>query len=165
MHIILHKDNTIPIVAVSVLYHVGSKNEDPSRTGFAHFFEHLLFEGSENIQRGEFDKYLQNAGATNNANTSNDRTFYYEVLPSNQLELGLWMESERMLNAKIEKIGVETQREVVKEEKRERMDNQPYGSILTEVLKHAYSASIPMGTYRIVGSFECCFIGRVYRIL
>jgi len=108
LHVILHKDNTIPIVAVSVLYHVGSKNEDPSRTGFAHFFEHLLFEGSENIQRGEFDKYLQNAGATNNANTSNDRTFYYEVLPSNQLELGLWMESERMLHAKIEKIGVET---------------------------------------------------------
>jgi len=139
LHVILHKDNTIPIVAVSVLYHVGSKNEDPSRTGFAHFFEHLLFEGSENIQRGEFDKYLQNAGATNNANTSNDRTFYYEVLPSNQLELGLWMESERMLHAKIEKIGVETQREVVKEEKRERMDNQPYGSILTEVLKHAYT--------------------------
>ncbi len=139
LHVILHKDNTTPIVAVSVLYHVGSKNEDPNRTGFAHFFEHLLFEGSENIKRGEFDKYLQNAGATNNANTSNDRTFYYEVLPSNQLELGLWMESERMLHAKIEPIGVETQREVVKEEKRQRIDNQPYGSILTEVLKRAYT--------------------------
>jgi len=138
LHVILHQDNTTPIVAVSVLYHVGSKNEDPNRTGFAHFFEHLLFEGSENIKRGEFDKYLQNAGATNNANTSNDRTFYYEVLPSNQLELGLWMESERMLHAKIENIGVETQREVVKEEKRQRIDNQPYGSILTEVLKRAY---------------------------
>lgn len=138
LHVILHQDNTTPIVAVSVLYHVGSKNEDPNRTGFAHFFEHLLFEGSENIKRGEFDKYLQNAGATNNANTSNDRTFYYEVLPSNQLELGLWMESERMLHAKIETIGVETQREVVKEEKRQRIDNQPYGSILTEVLKRAY---------------------------
>lgn len=139
MHVILHKDNTTPIVAVSVLYHVGSKNEDPNRTGFAHFFEHLLFEGSENIKRGEFDKYLANAGATNNANTSNDRTFYYEVLPSNQLELGLWMESERLMHAKIEQIGVETQREVVKEEKRQRIDNQPYGSILTEVLKRAYT--------------------------
>ena len=138
LHVILHQDNTTPIVAVSVLYHVGSKNEDPNRTGFAHFFEHLLFEGSENIKRGEFDKYLQNAGATNNANTSNDRTFYYEVLPSNQLELGLWLESERMLHAKIEDIGVETQREVVKEEKRQRMDNQPYGSILTELMKRAY---------------------------
>jgi zinc protease len=138
LHVILHKDNTTPIVAVSVLYHVGSKNEDPKRTGFAHFFEHLLFEGSENIKRGEFDKYLQNAGATNNANTSNDRTFYYEVLPSNQLELGLWMESERMLHAKIENVGVETQREVVKEEKRQRIDNQPYMTFQAEIFKRAY---------------------------
>jgi predicted Zn-dependent peptidase len=138
LHVILHQDNTTPIVAVSVLYHVGSKNEDPRRTGFAHFFEHLLFEGSENIKRGEFDKYITNAGGTNNANTSNDRTFYYEILPSNQLELGLWLESERMLHAKIDSVGVETQREVVKEEKRQRMDNQPYGSVLTEILSHAY---------------------------
>lgn len=139
LHVILHQDNTTPIVAVSVLYHVGSKNEDPKRTGFAHFFEHLLFEGSENIKRGEFDKYITNAGGTNNANTSNDRTFYYEVLPSNQLGLGLWLESERMLHAKIEPVGVETQREVVKEEKRQRMDNQPYGSVLQEILKRAYT--------------------------
>ena len=139
LHVILHQDNTTPIVAVSVLYHVGSKNEDPNRTGFAHFFEHLLFEGSENIKRGEFDKYITSAGGTNNANTSNDRTFYHEILPSNQLDLGLWLESERMMHANIEQKGVETQREVVKEEKRQRMDNQPYGSILTEVLKRAYT--------------------------
>ncbi len=139
MHVILHKDNTTPIVAVSVLYHVGSKNENPERTGFAHFFEHLLFEGTENIKRGEFDKYITSAGGTNNANTSNDRTFYYEILPSNQMELGLWLESERLMHANIEPAGVETQREVVKEEKRQRMDNQPYGSILTEVLKRAYT--------------------------
>lgn len=139
LHVILHKDNTTPIVAVSVLYHVGSKNENPERTGFAHFFEHLLFEGTENVKRGEFDKYITNAGGNNNANTSNDRTYYHEILPSNQLELGLWLESERMMHAKVEKVGVETQREVVKEEKRQRMDNQPYGSILTEILKHAYT--------------------------
>lgn len=139
MHVILHQDNTTPIVTVSVLYHVGSKNENPDRTGFAHFFEHLLFEGSDNIKRGEFDKYITNAGGTNNANTSNDRTFYYEVLPSNQMELGLWLESERLMHAKVETVGVETQREVVKEEKRQRMDNQPYGSILTEILKRAYT--------------------------
>jgi predicted Zn-dependent peptidase len=139
LHVILHQDNTTPIVAVSILYHVGSKNEDPSRTGFAHFFEHLLFEGTANIPRGQFDKYITNAGGTNNANTSNDRTFYYEILPSNQLELGLWLESERLMHARIEPIGVETQREVVKEEKRQRMDNQPYGSILTELLKRAYT--------------------------
>ncbi|MBK6266816.1 insulinase family protein [Marivirga sp. S37H4] len=139
IHVILHQDNTTPIVVVSVMYHVGSKNENPERTGFAHFFEHLLFEGSENIKRGEFDKYITNAGGVNNANTSNDRTYYYEVLPSNQLKLGLWLESERLLHANIDQVGVETQREVVKEEKRQRVDNQPYGSILSEIAKRAYT--------------------------
>jgi zinc protease len=136
--VILHQDKTAPVVAVTTLYHVGSKNEDTGRTGFAHFFEHLLFEGSKNIKRGEFDKYVTNAGGALNANTSQDRTFYYELLPSNQLELGLWLESERMMHAKIEEIGVNTQREVVKEEKRQRIDNQPYGTILMEVLRRAY---------------------------
>lgn len=138
LHVILHKDNTTPIVAVTILYHVGSKNEQPNRTGMAHFFEHLLFEGSENIKRGEFDKYIENAGGILNANTSIDRTFYHEVLPSNQLELGLWLESERLMHAKVEKIGIETQREVVKEERRQRIDNQPYGTLLEETYKHAY---------------------------
>ncbi len=139
MHVILHKDNSTPIVAVTVMYHVGSKNEDPNRTGMAHFFEHLLFEGSENIGRGEFDKYIENAGGVLNANTSTDRTFYYEVLPSNQLELGLWLESERLLHAKVEKVGIETQREVVKEERRQRMDNTPYGSLLEQTMKRVFS--------------------------
>ena len=138
LKVLLHENHRTPIVAVSVMYHVGAKNEQPDRTGFAHFFEHLLFEGSENIERGEFFKYIENAGGTNNANTTNDRTFYYEVLPSNQLELGLWLESERMLHAKIDTIGVETQNEVVKEEKRLRIDNQPYGSFLAEVNKRAF---------------------------
>lgn len=139
LHVILHQDNSTPIVAVSVLYHVGSKNEDPNRTGFAHFFEHLLFEGTENIGRGEFSEYVNDAGGTLNANTSHDRTYYYEILPSNQLELGLWLESERMLHAKIETVGVETQREVVKEEKRMRIDNQPYGTFAIEIFKRAYT--------------------------
>ncbi|MCH2197160.1 MAG: insulinase family protein [Flavobacteriales bacterium] len=138
LHVILHEDHSTPIVAVTVMYHVGSKNEDPSRTGMAHFFEHLLFEGSENMGRGEFSRYVENAGGVLNANTSNDRTFYYEVLPSNQLELGLWLESERMLHAKVENEGIETQREVVKEEKRQRVDNQPYGRLLEETMKRAY---------------------------
>jgi predicted Zn-dependent peptidase len=138
LKVILHEDHSAPVVAVTALYHVGSKNEDTARTGFAHFFEHLLFEGSDNIKRGEFDKYVTNAGGALNANTSQDRTFYYELLPSNQVELGLWLESERMMHAKIEQIGVNTQREVVKEEKRERMDNRPYGSFLTEMLKRAF---------------------------
>src|SRR5580765_1845314 len=93
LKVILHRDTTVPVAVVSALYHVGSKNEDTSRTGFAHFFEHLLFEGSDNIKRGEFDKYITNAGGENNANTTQDRTFYYDLLPSNQLGLGLWLES------------------------------------------------------------------------
>ncbi|MGC4057530.1 MAG: insulinase family protein [Chitinophagaceae bacterium] len=91
LHVILHEDHATPIVTVSVMYHVGSKNEDPKRTGFAHFFEHLLFEGSENIGRGEYMKLVQANGGQLNANTSQDRTFYFETLPSNQLELALWM--------------------------------------------------------------------------
>lgn len=138
LHVILHEDHSTPIVAVTVMYHVGSKNEDPSRTGMAHFFEHLLFEGSENIDRGEFDKYVENAGGVLNANTTQDRTFYYEILPSNQLELGLWLESERMLHAKIQQIGIDTQNEVVKEEKRMRVDNQPYGNLLEKTMEACY---------------------------
>ncbi|MBL0328122.1 MAG: insulinase family protein [Bacteroidetes bacterium] len=139
LHVILHEDHSTPIVAVTVLYHVGSKNEDPTRTGFAHFFEHLMFEGSDNIKRGEYMKLIQNSGGVMNANTSFDRTFYYEILPSNQLELGLWMEAERMLQLKVDSVGVETQRKVVKEELKQRNENTPYGSILNEAFGHAYT--------------------------
>ena len=139
LHVILQEDHSTPIVAVSVMYHVGSKNEDPQRTGFAHFFEHLLFEGSENIKRGEYMKFIQSAGGQLNANTTQDRTFYYEVLPSNQLELGLWMESERMMHAKIDTVGVETQRKVVKEEKKQSFDNRPYGQLINVIYENAYT--------------------------
>ncbi|MFI5196372.1 MAG: M16 family metallopeptidase [Chitinophagales bacterium] len=139
LHVILQEDHSTPIVAVTVMYHVGSKNEDPQRTGFAHFFEHLLFEGSENIKRGEYMKFIQNAGGQLNANTTQDRTFYYEVLPSNQLELGLWMESERMMHAKIDVTGVETQRSVVKEEKKQSFDNRPYGQLINVIFENAYT--------------------------
>jgi zinc protease len=139
LHVILQEDHSTPIVAVSVMYHVGSKNEDPARTGFAHFFEHLLFEGSDNIKRGEYMKFIQSAGGQLNANTTQDRTFYYEVLPSNQLELALWMESERMAHAKIDTVGVETQRKVVKEEKKQRYDNTPYGQLINVIFENAYT--------------------------
>ncbi len=138
LNVIMHQDNTTPIVAVSVLYHVGSKNENPERTGFAHFFEHLLFEGSENMGRGEYMKKIQAIGGTLNAFTNNDQTYYFELVPSNYLETALYMESERMLHAKIDSVGVNTQREVVKEERRMRYENQPYGTILLEVLKRSY---------------------------
>jgi predicted Zn-dependent peptidase len=150
LHVILHQDKTAPVVAVSVMYHVGSKNEQTNRTGFAHFFEHLLFEGSENIKRGEFMKIVSSNGGENNANTTQDRTFYYEVFPSNQLETGLWLESERMLHPIINEIGVKTQNEVVKEEKRLRVDNQPYGNFLSEVMKRLFTKHpynwVPIGS-------------------
>lgn len=150
--VILHQDKSVPVVAITTMYHVGSKNEDTSRTGFAHFFEHLLFEGSKYIKRGEFMKYVQKNGGELNANTSQDRTFYYEVLPSNKIELGLWLESERMLEANILEEGVKTQKEVVKEEKRQSVDNRPYGTIFEQFFKRAFKQS----PYRwsIIGSLE-----------
>ncbi|MEO9872557.1 M16 family metallopeptidase [Ekhidna sp.] len=152
LHVILHQDNSTPIANVSVLYHVGSKNEPEGRTGFAHFFEHLMFEGSPNIPRGEFFKIIESAGGQLNANTSNDRTFYFETLPSHQLELGLYMESERMLHATIDSTGVATQKEVVKEEKRLRVDNQPYGSILQETFSRVFEGTAYEWTP--IGSFD-----------
>ncbi len=139
LHVILHEDNTAPVVVTSVMYHVGAKDEQPDRTGFAHFFEHLLFEGTQNIPRGDWFKIVTSNGGSNNANTSDDRTYYYEIFPSNNLELALWMESERLMHPIINQIGVDTQNEVVKEEKRLRMDNQPYGQIFSEVKKNLFT--------------------------
>ncbi|CCG52425.1 Probable M16 family metallopeptidase precursor [Flavobacterium indicum GPTSA100-9 = DSM 17447] len=133
LHVVLHQDNSAPVVVTSVMYHVGAKDEQPNRTGFAHFFEHLLFEGTKNIGRGEWFKLVTANGGNNNANTTDDRTYYYEVFPSNNLELAIWMESERLMHPVINQIGVDTQNEVVKEEKRLRVDNQPYGNLLKAV--------------------------------
>ncbi|MBQ4819796.1 pitrilysin family protein [Aquimarina sp. MMG016] len=130
LHVILHQDNGAPVVTTSVMYHVGGKDRTEGRTGFAHFFEHLLFEGTKNIGRGKWFEIVSSNGGKNNANTSQDRTYYYEVFPSNNLELGLWMESERMLHPVIDQKGIDTQQEVVKEEKRQSYDNRPYGQIL-----------------------------------
>ena len=143
MHVILHQDNKAPVVTTAVMYHVGAKDEIANRTGFAHFFEHLLFEGTPNIKRGEWMKIVGANGGTNNANTTDDRTYYYETFPSNNLQLGLWMESERLRHPVINQIGVDTQNEVVKEEKRMRVDNQPYGNIMKAIKtglfkKHPY---------------------------
>jgi len=138
LHVILHQDNSFPLVVTTITYHVGSKNEKPERTGFAHFFEHLMFEGSANIPRGEFAKIVDRSGGTLNANTTWDRTFFYEVLSSNQLELGLWLESERLLHLNVDSIGIATQKKVVTEEIKEREDNQPYMSFQREVVKRAF---------------------------
>ncbi len=152
LHVIIHEEHATPIVAVSILYHVGSKNENPDRTGFAHFFEHLLFEGSANIGRGEYSELVEKNGGGLNANTSQDRTYYYEILPSNQLELGLWLESERLLHAKVDNTGVETQRSVVKEEKRQRIDNQPYASFISEMFKRMFT--VHPYNWAVIGSME-----------
>ena len=146
LHVILHQDNSAPVVTTAVMYHVGAKDENPERTGFAHFFEHLLFEGTKNIERGQWFKIVSSNGGSNNANTTDDRTYYYEVFPSNNLQLGLWLESERMLHPVINQYGVDTQNEVVKEEKRQRVDNQPYGHILEEIKKNMFKKHPYKGT-------------------
>lgn len=138
LHVILHQDNTAPVVVTSVMYHVGGKDRTEGRTGFAHLFEHLLFEGSPNIERSKWFEIVSSRGGRNNANTSQDRTYYYEVFPSNNLELGLWLESERMLHPVIDQEGLDTQIEVVKEERRQRYDNSPYGQILSVIGEHLF---------------------------
>jgi len=152
LHVILHQDNSAPVVTTGIMYHVGAKDEVVGRTGFAHFFEHLLFEGTPNIKRGEWFKIVSSNGGQNNANTTNDRTYYYETFPSNNEQLGLWMESERLRHAEINQIGVDTQREVVKEEKRMRMDNQPYGNLFTNVQKNLFTKH-PY-TWSTIGSMD-----------
>ncbi len=139
LHVVLHQDHTTPNVVVNIMYHVGAKNEDPQKTGFAHFFEHLMFEGSENIDRGEFSEIVEKSGGTLNAFTSFDVTNYYILLPSNQLELGLWMESERMLHPNIDSIGIATQKSVVTEEMKQTRDNRPYGRLLVETISRAFN--------------------------
>jgi predicted Zn-dependent peptidase len=139
LHVILHQDHSSPNVLVSIMYHVGAKNEDPTKTGFAHFFEHLMFEGSEYIGRGEYMKTIQSNGGTLNANTSQDRTYYFQMMPSNQLELALWMEAERMLHAKIDTIGVNTQKGVVIEERKQSYDNRPYGTWMEKMNQLAFT--------------------------
>jgi zinc protease len=152
LHVVLHQDNSAPVVVTSVMYHVGAKDEKADRTGFAHFFEHLLFEGTKNIGRGDWFKMVTANGGNNNANTTDDRTYYYEVFPSNNLELALWMESERLMHPVINEIGVKTQNEVVKEEKRLRVDNQPYGNLLKAVKQSIFKVHPYKGT--TIGEME-----------
>ncbi len=151
LHVILHQDNSAPVVATSVMYHIGAKDEDPDKTGFAHFFEHLLFEGTKNIEKGEWDIIVNSNGGRYNANTSADRTYYYEIFPSNKLEIALWLESERMLHPKVSQQGIDTQNEVVKEEKR-LSENQPYGKLLEVILENLFLVHPYKGT--VIGKME-----------
>jgi zinc protease len=145
LNVILHQDRSVPAVSVNVWYHVGSANEKPGRTGFAHLFEHLMFEGSKNVKEGVFDTLLESAGGNNNGSTNNDRTNYYEDMPSNALELALFLESDRMayLLDTMTPQRVDGQRDVVKNERRQSYENQPYGMASIELDKMLWPASHP----------------------
>ncbi len=135
LHVILHEDHTVPLVTVNVWYHVGSAREKPGRTGFAHLFEHLMFEGSGHVKEGAFDTLLESAGGTNNASTETDRTNYYIDVPSNALNLALFLESDRMgyLLDTMTPAVVNGQRDVVKNERRQNVENTPYGTAQIEI--------------------------------
>ena len=127
LRVILSEDHSVPVVAVNVWYHVGSANEEKGRSGFAHLFEHMMFQGSANVGKGDHMKYVAEAGGSMNGSTNNDRTNYFETLPSNRLNMGLWLEADRMRSLQVTPENFENQRETVKEERRQGIDNQPYG--------------------------------------
>jgi predicted Zn-dependent peptidase len=139
------------MVTINVLYHVGSKNEVPGRTGFAHLFEHLMFDGSKNVERGGYDHYCTSVGGDNNAYTTSDITDYYISLPSDQLPLGLWLESDRMAEFAIQEISLETQKKVVMEEKRQNTDDAPYGNAMIVMRELAYQPQHPY-SWETIGS-------------
>lgn len=156
LHVILHQDKSSPVVATVVHYRVGSRDEDPKRTGFAHFFEHLMFEGTKDIPRASIDKYVEEAGGNLNAYTSFDETVYHFELPSNELRLALWIEAQRMRSLVVNTEGVETQRGVVKEERRVRYDNAPYGALQEMLFRYSFADSryswTPIGSSQHIDS-------------
>src|SRR5687768_8342494 len=138
LRVVLNRDDAVPVVAVAVYYNVGSRNERDGRTGFAHLFEHMMFQGSENVKKAEHFQYIMKAGGTMNGTTSSERTNYFETLPANQLPLALWLESDRMRSLAVTQENLDNQREAVKEEKRLRYDNQPYGQIFDLINEMIY---------------------------
>jgi len=155
LHVILHQDKTVPVAAVNVWYHVGSGREKPGRTGFAHLFEHVMFEGSEHVKEGEFDGWLEAAGGNNNGSTTEDRTNYVTDVPTNALELALFLESDRMgyLLPTLDQTKLDRQRDVVKNEKRQRVDNAPYGQAFIELSAMLYPKTHPY-SWPVIGSME-----------
>ena len=155
LNVILHQDRTVPVVAVNVWYHVGSANEKPGRTGFAHLFEHLMFEGSKHVPEGQFDLLLEAAGANNNGSTTNDRTNYIIDVPSNALELALFLESDRMgyLLDAMPPEQVNSQRDVVKNERRQSYENRPYGMASIEIDRMLWPKGHPY-SWPVIGYME-----------
>jgi zinc protease len=155
LHVILHRDTSVPVVSVNVWYHVGSGSEKPGRTGFAHLFEHLMFEGSKNVPEGAFDSWLEAAGGDNNGSTTTDRTNYYIDIPASALELALFLESDRMgyLLDTMTPARVDGQRDVVKNERRQSYENQPYGRAFLELSNLLYPKNHPYN-WPTIGSME-----------
>ena len=155
LNVILHEDHTTPMVAVNIWYHVGSAREVPGRTGFAHLFEHIMFEGSGNVPEGMFDEWLEAAGGFNNGSTSTDRTNYYEMVPNNALELALFLESDRMgyLLDAMSPEKVDGQRGVVINERRQSYENRPYGLAFPILSENLYSPEHPY-SWPVIGSQE-----------
>ena len=153
--VILHEDKSDPIVGVAIQYHVGSNREIPGRTGFAHLFEHMLFQESQHVGQDQFFKMIQNAGGTLNGGTSKDGTVYYEVIPKNALETALWLESDRMgwLLSTVTQAAFENQQEVVQNEKRQRVDNRPYGHTNYVMIKNMYPEEHPYN-WTTIGELE-----------
>ena len=153
MTALLSEDHSVPVVALTVWYHVGSKNEKPGRTGFAHLFEHMMFEGSQNVATGEHRRLIQSLGGTFNGSTTEDRTNYYETLPSNQLETAIWLESDRMatLLTRVNQERLDAEREIVKNERRLRVDNQPFG-VSDEVTGAALFPATNPYSWPVIGS-------------
>jgi zinc protease len=153
LEVILHEDHSTPMVVVNTWYKVGSGDEKPGRTGFAHLFEHVMFMGSENVPVGQFDKWLEAAGANNNGSTTEDRTNYYESMPSNALPLALWLDADRMgkLLPVMDQSKLDLQRDVVKNERRQRVDNAPYGKSNEMIAAALYPANHPYH-WPVIGS-------------
>src|ERR1043166_850693 len=140
LRVILSEDHSAPTYSISVTYNAGSRDERDGRTGFAHLFEHMMFQGSENVGKGEHFVLIENNGGGMNGSTNTDRTEYHETLPSNQIDLGLFLESDRMRSLAINQANLDNQRETVKEERRQRYDNQPYGLTFDTLYETAYNS-------------------------
>ena len=152
LRVVLNHDDSVPVVAIAVYYDVGSRNEREGRTGFAHLFEHMMFQGSENVKKAEHFQFIMKAGGTMNGTTSSERTNYFETLPASELPLGLWLESDRMRSLAVTQENLDNQREAVKEEKRLRYDNQPYGQIFDLIAEMIYKNF--SNAHSTIGSME-----------
>ncbi|MDQ3650681.1 MAG: insulinase family protein [Acidobacteriota bacterium] len=152
LRVVLSEDHSAPVVSVAVYYDVGSRNERVGRTGFAHLFEHIMFQGSENVPKAAHFQYIFNAGGTMNGTTSSERTNYFETLPANQLPLALWLESDRMRSLKVTQENLDNQRDAVKEEKRLNYDNRPYSNAFLRLNEMIYQN--PANAHSTIGSME-----------